>query len=292
MKKKLLMYTVILSFLLVCNAFAEEGAAQEKQTNFGVSVRSAYLGDAELDDSSGSFSTVNSAVEVTAYNFSVIYENEVYSWSNRSDIDFVTGSNTPWNSLQQLGVGYGNSYAFDAKNSLVYSAQVSSQFEDAITGDSITLAGLLGYNYAFSPNFVVTIGVAGGHSPSGWNILPIIGLQYIYENWVVNLAVPVANVAYRFSDSFALRADIGLESSTYRLSNSSDVVKKGYVEKNEVKVSLFADWNCMDNMTVSFGPQYVFARKMKFYTSSHNRTGSSVEIDDTWGIAANVTIEF
>lgn len=292
MKKQLLIYTVIISLLLVCNAFAEEEAAQEKETNFTVSINSAYLGDAELDDSSGSFSTVNSAVEVTAYNFSVIYENETYSWNNRSDIDFVKGSNTPWNSLQKLGVGYGNRYAFDEKNFLVYFAQASSQFEDAITGDSITLAGLVGYNYAFTPNFVVTIGVVAGYNPLDWNVLPVLGFQYSYDEWVVKLAFPVSNVAYRFSDSFALRVDIGLESGVYQLSSSSDVARNGYVKKREAKVSLFADWNCMENITFSFGPQYVFARRMKFYTSAHNRTGSAEDIGDTWGIAANVNIEF
>ncbi|OBQ56184.1 hypothetical protein SP90_02335 [Halodesulfovibrio spirochaetisodalis] len=292
MKKKLLLNTLLVFLLTVSSALAEETSESKKFPGVSVSVSSAYLGDAEVDGSSGSFSTVNSGVEVKACHFSVIYENEAYSWNNRSDLDFVKDGKTPWDTLQKLGVGYDNYYAFDEQNILIYGAQVSSQFEDEITGDSVSVAGLVGYNYWFTENFNVTIGVAAAYNPIDWMVLPAVGLQYTHDKWVVNLGFPFTNVGYQFSDKFAVRADVGLEQSVYRLSNDSDVAQEGYVRKREAKLSLLADWNCLENMKISFGPQFVFARQMKFYTSAHNRTGSTEDIDGTWGLAANITMHF
>lgn len=292
MKNRFLL-PVSLLLLIFSSQFAFAENDPPKEPDFSVSIESYYVGDADLDSSSASFSTVGNNIEGKFKNFSIVYESEIYNWDDRSKIEFVDRAGaTPWTALQKLGVGYDGRCALNEKSVIAYALQVSSQFENAITGSSVSLTGFTGYNYRFTPALNATIGVAAGYNPLGWIVLPAAGVQYFYENWEFSLGFPTTHIGYKFTDTLAIRADAGFEGGVYKLADDSHVSENGYVKKYEAKASLLVDWFPCENVKLTAGPQFVFARTMKFYNKNHNRVYSSEDPDSTWGAVASVTVTF
>lgn len=292
MKKRFLLLVPLLLLIFSCNfAFAENAPPEELECN--ISIESYYVGDADLDKSSASFSTVGINVEGTFKDFSIVYESEIYNWDDKNKIQFVDKmGKKPWTALQKLGFGYDGRYGINDSSVLAYSVQVSSQFENAITGDSVTVTGFGGYNYSFSPSWNATLGVAAGYNPLGWTVLPVAGVQFLCDKWDISIGFPTTYVGYSITDELAVRADVGFEGGVYRLAKDSHVSEEGYVKKNEAKASLLVDWVPCENLKLTAGPQFIFARTMKFYNKNHNRVYRSEDPDSTWGVAASLTFSF
>lgn len=234
-----------------------------------VTVEATGVADADFEDDKGSASVVTSAIDVDWLFFSLGYELRSYNFDNTAQLPFGAGSDDPWDELHRIR--FGARYFDDLTDTVgegwgyQVGASLTSSFEkemDDSYGGSLRLIG------TYDVNDDVTVGLGVGLFANALDVrvlpLPYVGYRRFAESGVyARIGLPT-EVGYRFEEApLTLRAELSRDSRLYRLADDNPSVREGYLQTSHFQLLVAADWEPIDDLTLTAGPVVQFARDVE-----------------------------
>lgn len=271
--------TLLLCFLLAVptTAAAEDGIF----TPVSVRASGSMIGDADFKDSGGSAQVTTARLSIKSGLFSFGYERRNYDWSDKAGLNFGNGNDDPWETLHRLTLGF--EYGDEINDDWGYSFALtgSSSFEEEMSG---SYGGALraGFDYAFNDNWSTMFGGRIFTNSVESSVMPYLGITYEGfdrdgSGYFMTLGAPSAEAGYAISEQLKFRLSFDMEGRTTRLKDNSSVTRKGYLSTESMVTALYCDWKPTEALSISFGPEYHFGRKMKFYDSDGNKFGDTIK---------------
>lgn len=259
-----------------------------------VAVYSALAGAAEFENDRGEMAMAKAGARIAYQGFSLDYSVTGFTWDDESRLPFGSGNDAPWDRFHQvalqadhsgeLGKGWG--YFAGAKAGAAYEKEMD---------DSFSLEAFGGLSYGFSESLTASAGVMAGVDAIRASVLPMLNIAWDgRENgrgWYATLGVPETSLGYAFGKALQVHADLGMDGATYRLADDSSVRRKGYVKLEGMQARLMADYSPAEDLTLSLGPTYDFARSLKFYNKDGDEQGS-YDLGGALGVAAAIRYAF
>lgn len=280
-------------FLLAAPSYAQEG----KGNSPSVKVKGSlwYIGDADFRDG-GSSSVGGVQVSIKSMGFSFGYEGRNYQWDDVSALDFGNGTDDPWDTLHRLSLGYEHNGFITKEWSYMAGVTLASAFEKEMD-DSFGAAVRGGFIYMHDENMSFMIGARLFKNSFRTSFMPFLGVNYedFDENGAggfFSFGAPSTQAGYAFSNEGKVRFTFGMDGRTYRLSDDSVVVSKGYVETSAMQMGLYYDWTPTRAFSLSVGPEYCFNREIKLFDKDGDRIGDKEKQDAAVGLKLAIGYKF
>lgn len=295
---------------LPCFAFAAGQEGSEAETALGaevgpftrtqgaVGLSGGYIAPADVKNGEGEVSVYTERALLRYGKFALSYTAAQYDWNDVDPLPFGNGEDDPWDNLHSLALSFRHDARSGENWGWFASATLTSDFEEEMD-ESFGGSVASGIVYRPTKMWSLVAGAALRVSPLGVAVVPALGAQYGGQNGpnasgtgiTARIAFPSSEVKYTFSERFALRVGAAYEGGTYRLADDSPVEKKGYASLRGVSIGLYADWTPVENLSLSAGPEYRFARQYTFYDDDGDKD-DSYDVDNALGGALRVNWAF
>lgn len=281
-------FALLLSCMVtVCSAESGDAPSDSIFTPVSIKASGNAIANADFSTSGGSARVTSGQLRLRAGDFSLRYERNQYSWDDVNRLNFGNGVDDPWKSFTRLRLGY--DHDGEISEDWLYSVGIAgtSSFEKDMSGSyGAALRG--GATYLFNENWAATFGAAVFINNVRTSLTPYLGISY--ENFdkdgsglFMTLGAPSTEAGYAFSEDARLYVSFDMNENTYRLSDDSAVVRKGYMESSSMKAGLYYDWDFADSWSLSLGPEIHFNREMRLYDRKGKRTGGTIKQDNALG---------
>lgn len=257
------------------------------------SANGNYVAKSEFNNSGAAF-TQGGIGFLAAYKMlSFEFQQTRYSWTDTEKLSFGRDkSHDPWKYLNSMGVGLNIPYEINDTWFLAANLGVSSNFETTITSDSMEYSAMGLVGYAITDNITLSVGGGVGRNGVKTEFMPYIGLQYADDTWLVALGFPEAIVEYTLNEEWTFRAEYGSTGGRYKLSSTSAAERNGFADIEGSFVGLYADWSITENMLITVGPEYHFARSMRLYDKDGHKVGNKSKPKNAFGGTVNLSYTF
>ena len=268
---------------------------QEQEDGPFLTLETGLTGEAEFDESRAGVGASSLAVEGGWDWLTLRYQRTDYSWSDKEDLPFGDRSHDPWDTLQVIALASEHNGMFNQDWGWIAGLEVSAAFEEELSG-SLGVSAYGGGVYMISDQTMVTFGLGLSAHETGLDFLPLLmvgwdGVGQDGSGWFGGLGIPQTMLGYSFSERFSLALELGMDGTTYRLADDSTVWSKGYVEHDEMDLSLAATWHPLENLSVTLAPSYRFGRSMTIYDEDGEKQDSH-DLDNTWGLNLDLSFAF
>ncbi len=273
--------TVILLGALVLALTLGPGAAQagadgaRERPDLFAGIQAHAVAGADVDGGAGSVAVTGARAVLGGSWGSLGYGVLGYRWSDASRLPFGNGGD-PWNTLHSLRLDLRHEAALGAGWGWFVGGGAFAGWEQEMD-DAAGLHARAGVRRVFGPELRLSLGVGVVAHKTGLGALPVASLAWGDEaaaGLSAVIGVPETWLRFRFDDAWRVRLGVRLEGGTYRLADDSGVVRGGYVRQSGLAGALLADWSPLRGLTLSFGPEWRFARRLTLYNSDGDEQDS------------------
>ena len=138
------------------------------------------------------------------------------------------------------------------------------------------------------------LGAVGLISPVRPLVLPLVGVEWGNEQdfgLSATVGFPGTRVQYRFNELLAARMAARWDRDIYRLSNDSDVAKKGYMEESGYTGGAYLDITPINNLKFTVGAELLFDRQLRLYDKGGDEF-SKTDVDRSLGAVIRASYSF
>ena len=263
----------------------------------GIVTRHEFGGvsEAKVGDSDGKYSFWETH-HIAAYDrFYVGYDGSFYDWRNVSELPLGNGGQKPWDSLNKITLGarvYKDEWEhFTFDSGVEVTSAFESQLDDSYGGGVWAIFG-----GKFVDDWVLPV-VWGRYK----GISPRDGTWLGHLDLGVNILIPTERFLTWLKEEDMIDEDTRnfmdvwimfySRDDFYRLSDTSPVKQKGYVETRSQNISLVFDFNITENFTVRLSPEYRLDRQFLIYDRTGSQT-ANYKNGDAFGGTAGVVFRF
>ena len=254
---------------------AEVPARDRVGLNF--EFKSDYMAGAQVSGEPGSFSFYQVGASAAWRWFDLSWKQRTYSWRKTDRLPFGHGVETPFKDFTTLAFELRHMGRFRNNWRYMLSGGVSDSFEKEMGPLAAKGAGFV--IVPLGEKLRVQLGGSVFYHPVRSYFFPMLGFVYSgQENgsgsgFLVSVGVPRTTVGYRINSSFDVWWSLEVDSTVYRLAESSKVESRGYVEPRDFKNGLYLKYTASKYFVVTAGGGYAFGRNLIFYDSDGEKTG-------------------
>jgi hypothetical protein len=298
--------TRVLTLVLFCllafgaMAWAEEPAKGDKkgpaEPDFGFTVGGGFLGASDIGSGSGSASVSRFDTELKAWKFSLGYDHDAYSWDRKEELPFGNGVHDPWSDLKTLSLKFNHGGRLSDSWGYFMAAGVSSSYESEL--GPAAYSAMAGGRYRLSPKSSLTLGLGGSYHELESAVLPMVGFNYNASGgegdgtgWYFSVGFPHTHVGYKANEWLGFRATFLADHGLYKLADANPIAAEGYVKQTGYGTGAFVDLTPSDNISVSIGAYYMFAREWELF-DRHEASLGSYDVDNALGGRLEVSFSF
>ncbi len=267
-------------FLAVVMCLCSQASAQTLGTEAGeeqslkIKTTGTFTAPREIGGTGAKATTSSAQVEAVyeSDNVSVAltYEAVNYSWEHTGRLPYGGRGGAPWEVLHHVGIDLGYHGGFT--DSWGYFAGVAGglSFEQEI-GDAQSLAAYGGLTYAFSDEWVASLGGGVSYNYVETTFFPAAGLTYTSKSIKglnAELRFPYASASYAFNEYFGVRVFGNYDYALYKLRDDSPVYRGGFLENKGYRAGAYLDFTPLKDAQFSLGCEYNFAGEQALYRSS------------------------
>ena len=236
--------------------------------------RGGKLGEVAVHHFDGSFSGRAPLNETTTFTYGAAFS------INQFDAD--AGLALP-DRLGELTVNLGITRRFSPQwsASAFLRPGIYSDLED-FSSDTFNAPGLIMASFAQSADLVWTFGAAV--NPFSDRVaMPIAGVRWKFApRWLFNLGFPRAGVTWEASERLSLRAGLGIQGGSYRVTENLGSPVAGvrrlantYVQYREIRFGAGADWALSKTVSLAVEAGVMTDRKFEYYDRDYTLNGSA-----------------
>lgn len=252
-----------------------------------------FISDADFNNSGASFSQQNYEIGVTGGLFRLEYQHSRFNWNDTEKLKFGRDkSKDPWKNLNTLAFGVSLPIELSEDWFVMVDLGAYTGYEDRITSDSFGYSGMTMVGYTVNEYFRIYVGAGVNKDPIRWGFAPVAGIEYEDDDWLIAIGFPSTVVQYRVTPEWILRTEYSATGGIYKLSKNSAAERNGFASIQGSVVGIYADWNPLDGLLISVGPEYHFDRSIRLYDKNGHRVGSNSKPDNAFGAAFNISYGF
>ncbi len=274
-------------------------AAPAKAVDGKVRLAGEYLGAAGVESGRGEVAVTRARTDIGLSRFTLSWESSWFDWKNRSALPLGNGHDDPWDGLHMLALRVDHRGGLTERWSYFVQGALRSGFERQLSR-SVGVAVNGGLVYAWDDTWTLGLGGFIGWDPTSdfafSSTFAMIGpfVQYRHPRapgFSARLAMPKSELRYTFDQHWSTWFGLGISSGTYRLTDDSPVMPKGYLRERQFSAGLFLDYFPLPNLMLRFGPSYNFQRSFQIYDSSGDKT-DKYDLDPSVGVELGLEWQF
>jgi hypothetical protein len=158
---------------------------------------------------------------------------------------------------------------------------IYGDFEDVSSG-SFNAPALAMATYAGSADLVWLFGVSA-NAFSEHVVMPVAGVRWKFApGWTFNLGFPRARVAWDATAQLSLRAGLGIQGGTYRVTGNLGVPAPGiarlantYLQYREIRVGAGADWKLTERVSLALEAGVMTDRRFEYFDRNYTLNGEA-----------------
>ncbi len=236
-------------------------------------VHGAFTGGADVGDGDGQVAVRTAGVSLGCPVATLSYALTSYDWDDVARLPFGNGSDDPWDELHLLHLAADGHGMLDAHWGWFAGGAVGAGWEEELDGSGfLALSG--GALYVVDEDLSLRLGLAARLHRVGLRLLPAVGLDWRTADapgFSASVGAPESWLRWRFDPAWAMRLGAFIDGGIWRLKDGSPVADGGYVDNFGIVAALVADWSPLPGLTLSFGPDYHFARSLTVYDDDGDR---------------------
>ncbi len=225
--------------------------------------------------------------------FTLHYDYQNYSWDKTENGAFGADGKTPWTGLHNISLGVRKNFFLSQEWMLNLGGRAGSSFEKEMS-DSFWGRADFAFIRNFDNDWSAGIGLAGFYHPVRGAVLPVLMLSYTpsdRQGFSGRLGFPETSLTYNFQDNLAAKAYFTYTARIYRLKNDSPVHPEGYFSDQAFKLGLDVEIQPVRNLSLSFGPYYLFEREIKTFNRKY-KDKHKENVHNTPGIKLDISWKF
>ncbi len=267
-------YAALMAWVLILAPGAGRALAGELGLTAG--VRAEAVAGADVDDGEGSMAVTGTRASLGTSWGGLDYAVARYHWDDASRLPLGNGNDDPWDTLHSLRLDLRHRAMVNDDWGYFVGGGVSAGWEEEMddAGALHLRAGLL---RVLRPGLTLSLGLGGAVHKTGLRAMPLAALAWGAEEepgFSAVVGLPETWLRYRFDAAWLVRLGARMEGGLYRLADDSPVVSSGYVRQSGVAAAFVADWSPLENLTLSFGPEWHFARELTLYNEDGDEQDS------------------
>lgn len=281
---------------------AEAAVADAPRWSLSLEAGAGYIAEGDLDRGPGDLDiffasagvTVGYAIDRTS-RISLITAGEYWSYDFDGATGLVAGTSEPFDDLYVARVGALYLKRIDDNWSVVLGGHVQSAGEDGSDfSDTVTVAGIAGFRYAFSESLSVGLSLlVSSRLEDDVLVIPIPTVDWrIDERWRLASETQIDSVlyvlSYQASEQWNLGLGAGFYSQRFRLDETGPV-PNGLADVQRVLVAGRARYEPSEHVTIRLTGGFVVYHDIELMTAGGSKI-SSDEVDPA--PTAGVSLEF
>lgn len=279
-----------ITFFLLCPPTAY---ANPEEDGLGtMSLTYSFVAQANLEDmkgrtTKGETSIHTAALELDIWLFDLEYQHYTYEFNHPDALPFGNGNTEPWQDVHQISLGFGHMDMTTRRWGYFYNLGMTTGFEKEIS-DSFGVNAMGGLIYASrTTDFLFQMGALVSADSVETMVIPVLG-----ANWnthaprgpFFSFGMPQTLVGYRFSPEHEISAGATYQSSIFRLSDTSPVSPKGYMENKGGRGFLAYSFSPAKRLSAAATLDYHFEREITLF-DDEGENERSYEPDSSLGIS-------
>jgi hypothetical protein len=257
-----------------------------------VSVESSYLSDADVDGGGG-VEVFKNRVRINNKIAGISYTNWRFNWSDISALPFGDGKTKPIEEMHSFKLNLNLPYFINEKWFFLAQTSFNATYEKE-TSDAFG-AGIFSFlSYKFNEDHTYQFGAFANYHPIKTLALPVISYSYRSQQrdgLQVVLGFPRTFIGYHVNEKTLLRFGAIFSQSVIKLSNTSALEPRGYVEAKDYMSNVGIAYELDDSLQLESDILYSLKREFNLYNSAGEK-GNSYSIKPSLGINVRVAYRF
>ena len=257
-----------------------------------VSVESSYLSDADVDGGGG-VEVFKNRVRINNKIAGISYTNWRFNWSDISALPFGDGKTKPIEEMHSFKLNLNLPYFINEKWFMLAQISANSTYEKQ-TNDSYGGGIFTFLSYKMDSDHTFQFGALANYHPIKTLALPVISYSYRSQQkngLQVVLGFPRTFIGYHVNEKTLLRFGAIFSQSVIKLSNTSTLEPRGYVEAKDYMSNVGIAYELDDSWRFESDLLYSIKREFNLYNSS-GEEGKSYSIKSSLGVNVRVAYRF